>query len=103
MPIQGELAALNGERLRVGGYGRPHRDDRGNHHLDRTRRHHSGLAEPPEEKLMAALIATRNTGMLLLAIWLILSGLAGLVALPLPSVLMAVLALLAGIFILLGR
>ena len=52
---------------------------------------------------MAALIATRNTGMLLLAIWLILSGLAGLVALPLPSVLMAVLALLAGIFILLGR
>ena len=45
----------------------------------------------------------RNIGMLLLAVWLILSGLAGLIALPLPSPLMAVLALLAGILILVGR
>jgi hypothetical protein len=45
----------------------------------------------------------RNVGMLLLAIWLILNGLAGLIALGLPSPLMAVLALLAGILILAGR
>lgn len=45
----------------------------------------------------------RNAGMLVLAIWLILSGLTGLVALALPSPLMAVLALLAGILILVGR
>jgi hypothetical protein len=41
--------------------------------------------------------------MLILAIWLILYGLAGLVALGLPAPLMAVLALLAGILILVGR
>ena len=52
---------------------------------------------------MAALIATRSTGMLVLAVWLMLSGLAGLIALPLPAPLMAVLALLAGILILVGR
>ena len=45
---------------------------------------------------------TRNAGMLLLAIWLILSGLAGIIALPLPPVLMAALALIAGILILIG-
>jgi hypothetical protein len=41
--------------------------------------------------------------MLLLAVWLILTGIAGLVALPLPGVLMAALALIAGVLILLGR
>jgi hypothetical protein len=45
----------------------------------------------------------RNVGMLLLAVWLILSGLAGMVALGLPAPLMAVLALLAGVLILVGR
>jgi hypothetical protein len=45
----------------------------------------------------------RNLGMLLLAIWLIFSGLAGLVSLGLPYPLMAVLALLAGVLILVGR
>lgn len=45
---------------------------------------------------------TRNAGMLLLAIWLILTGLGGLVAFPIPGVLMAVLALIAGTLILLG-
>jgi hypothetical protein len=45
---------------------------------------------------------TRNAGMLLLAIWLILSGLAGIIALPLPPALMAALALIAGILILIG-
>jgi len=50
-----------------------------------------------------ALNFQRNAGMLLLAIWLILYGLAGLIALGLPSPLMAVLALLAGVLILIGR
>ena len=45
----------------------------------------------------------RNLGMLLLAIWLILYGLAGMVPLALPVPLMALLALLAGILILVGR
>lgn len=50
-----------------------------------------------------AIAIGRNVGMLLLAIYLILVGLTGLVALPLGGPLLAVLALLAGIFILVGR
>jgi hypothetical protein len=50
-----------------------------------------------------AVIIQRNLGMLLLAIWLILYGLAGMISLGLPPPLMAVLALLAGILILVGR
>jgi hypothetical protein len=46
---------------------------------------------------------TRNTGMLLLAIYLILVGVTGLVSLPYVPLLHALLALAAGIFILLGR
>jgi hypothetical protein len=61
------------------------------------------LAVSPEDTPMAVTIATRSTGMLLLALWLILSGIAGLAAVPLPGILLAVLALLAGIFILVGR
>jgi hypothetical protein len=49
-----------------------------------------------------AIRTTRSAGMLLLAIWLILTGVGGLVALPIPGVLMAALALIAGILILLG-
>jgi hypothetical protein len=45
----------------------------------------------------------RNLGLLLLAVWLILYGLTGMIALSLPAPLMAVLALLAGILILVGR
>jgi len=45
----------------------------------------------------------RNVGLLLLAIWLILTGLSGLAALPIPAVFMTVLALLAGVLILVGR
>jgi hypothetical protein len=45
----------------------------------------------------------RNVGMLVLAIWLILYGLSGMIALGLPSPLMAVLALVSGILILVGR
>jgi hypothetical protein len=55
-----------------------------------------------EERHMA-IRATRNLGMLLLAIWLILYGISGLVGLGVPAPLMAVLALLAGILILAGR
>ena len=50
-----------------------------------------------------ALGIQRNVGMLLLAIWLILSGISGMMPLGLPSPLMAVLALVAGILILAGR
>lgn len=45
----------------------------------------------------------RNIGMLLLAVWLILYGLAGMIALVLPVPTMAVLALVAGVLILVGR
>ncbi len=45
----------------------------------------------------------RNMGMVALGIWLILYGLSSLVALGLPPVVMAVLALVAGILILAGR
>jgi hypothetical protein len=50
-----------------------------------------------------AVAITRNAGMLLLSIWLILTGLMGLVVVPIPHVLMAALALIAGILILVGR
>ena len=50
-----------------------------------------------------ALTVTRSAGMLLLSIWLILTGLTGLVAVPLPGVLMSALALIAGVLILVGR
>jgi hypothetical protein len=50
-----------------------------------------------------ALVVTRNAGMLLLGIWLILTGLSGLVALGLPNVLMSAVALIAGALILVGR
>ena len=50
-----------------------------------------------------AVLLQRNVGMLLLAIFLILYGLAGMVAIGLPSPLLAVLALISGILLLLGR
>lgn len=49
-----------------------------------------------------ALLGRRNAGMLVLAIWLILYGIAGIVPIGLPSPIMAVLALVAGILLLLG-
>jgi hypothetical protein len=45
----------------------------------------------------------RNIGFLLLAIWLILTGLSAFVSLGGLAVILAVLAIAAGIFILLGR
>lgn len=50
-----------------------------------------------------ALTVRRNAGMLLLGIYLVLVGLSGFVALGLPPVVMAVLALIAGILIIVGR
>jgi hypothetical protein len=50
-----------------------------------------------------AVTFTRSIGMLLLGIWLILSGVAGIAAVPIPGMLMALLALLAGVLILVGR
>ena len=49
------------------------------------------------------LIVTRSVGMLILSVWLILTGLAGLGALALPGALMAALALIAGGLLLVGR
>ena len=48
---------------------------------------------------------TKNLGMLLLAIWLILTGLLQLVTISIPAIglIMAVLALVAGVLILMGR
>lgn len=48
---------------------------------------------------------TRSVGMLLLAVWLILTGLFSLLSISFAGfgVIMAILALAAGIFILLGR
>ena len=46
---------------------------------------------------------TRSAGMLLLGIYLVIVGLGGLVAFGLPSIVVAGLALVAGIFILIGR
>jgi len=45
----------------------------------------------------------RNAGLIVLAIWLILHGLAGATSLVLPGQLMAVLAILSGVLILVGR
>ena len=49
-----------------------------------------------------AIRTTRSAGMLLLAIWLILTGVSGFAALPIPGFLMAALALIAGILLLIG-
>ena len=48
---------------------------------------------------------TRSLGMLLLGIWLILTGLLQVVSIPIPAVgsLLALLAIAAGVLILLGR
>ena len=50
-----------------------------------------------------ALRVTGNAGMLLLAIWLILAGIGAMAPLPVPGIVTGVIALLAGILILIGR
>ena len=52
---------------------------------------------------MAVIALTRSVGMLLLGIWLILTGLSALIPLPVPGVANGILALVAGILILIGR
>jgi len=47
--------------------------------------------------------STKNLGMIVLAVWLILTGLMQVVTLPIPGMIMAVLAIAAGGLILLGR
>ncbi len=51
---------------------------------------------------MASMI-NRNVGLLVLGLWLVLTGLSGMMALGLPPMLMSVLALIAGILIIAGR
>ena len=46
---------------------------------------------------------TRNIGMLLLAVYLILVGIVSLAGVAIPPIVLGVLALAAGIFILIGR
>ena len=46
---------------------------------------------------------TKNIGFLLLAIWLILTGLSAFISMGGLAVILAILAIAAGIFILLGR
>lgn len=46
---------------------------------------------------------TKNLGMLLLAIYLILIGLMGLTSIAIPGIIMAILAIAAGILLLLGK
>jgi hypothetical protein len=46
---------------------------------------------------------TKNIGMLLLAIYLILVGIMALISVAIPGIIMGILALAAGIFILIGR
>ena len=55
-----------------------------------------------EEESMAVSLQ-RNTGLLVLGVWLVLNGIRGLALIGLPSPVMAVLALLAGVLILAGR
>ena len=45
----------------------------------------------------------RNAGMLVLGLWLLLNGLAGIGSVALPSPIMPVLAFVAGVLILIGR
>ena len=49
-----------------------------------------------------AMRVNRNVGLLLAGVWLLLTGLASFVALPLPPPLMGALALIAGVLLLLG-
>lgn len=50
-----------------------------------------------------AVTVQKNMGLMVLAVWLILYGVTGLVAIALPGMVMTVLALVAGILILVGR
>lgn len=71
----------------------------------RPARRPSALISPPAfgaRRQTMAIRTTRSAGMLLLAIWLILTGIGGFAALPIPVILMAALAVIAGVLILVG-
>ena len=65
------------------------------------------VAAPSESTTMSrgglTMTSGRDLGMLVFAVWLILTGISGFVALPLPSILMSAIALAAGVLILAGR
>jgi len=46
---------------------------------------------------------TKNLGMIFLAIWLIITGIMQLVSIPIPAMIMAILAIVAGVLILIDR
>jgi hypothetical protein len=46
---------------------------------------------------------TKNLGMILLAIWLIITGILQLVSIAIPAMLMAVIAIAAGVLILISK
>ncbi len=46
---------------------------------------------------------SKNIGMLLLGIWLILTGLMQVVSIPIPAILMTILAIAAGVLILVSK
>jgi hypothetical protein len=46
---------------------------------------------------------TKNLGMVLLAIWLIITGILQLVSIAIPAMLMAVIAIAAGVLILISK
>jgi hypothetical protein len=71
--------------------------------LDETRRVKPGIDYDDAGGVTMATGFNRNIGMLLLGLWLVLTGLSGMVALGLPTMLMAVLALIAGVLIIVGR
>jgi hypothetical protein len=56
-----------------------------------------------QEDFRMASSSGRDLGMLVFAVWLILTGMTGLISLGLPPILMSVLALVAGVLIIAGR
>jgi hypothetical protein len=79
--------------------------------VDRRVKHYARLSgEPFFERAKAirfaqkkAMMITKNLGMLLLAIYLILVGITTLVHVAIPAIVIGILALIAGILILIGR
>jgi len=45
----------------------------------------------------------KNLGMILLAIWLIITGIMQFVSIPIPAMIMAIIAIAAGVLILIDR
>jgi hypothetical protein len=59
------------------------------------------MIAPPKEEIIMRI--TKNIGFLLLAIWLILTGLSAFISLGGLAIILALLAIAAGVFILMGR